>query len=532
MTASSAHVANIDPRTLKAWLHDGSEIALLDVREHGQFGESHLFHGVSLPYSRLEIDVRRLVPRLSTRVVLHDEGDGSDVALRAAASLRRLGYAAVHVLAGGIAAWRNAGLACFSGVNVPSKTFGELAELAFHTPRISARALADRVAGGDNLIILDGRPLAEFGKMNIPGGICCPNGELALRAESMAPDPATTIVVNCAGRTRSIIGAQTLINLGVRNPVLALENGTQGWFLEGLALEHGASRRYPDDPVATDLAQQRERAGALARRFGVPIVDNAQVDAWLADATRTTFLCDVRTAEEFARGSLPRARHTPGGQLLQATDQYVGVRKARLVVFDAELVRAPAVASWLVQMGWDASMLQVAPDALTSTETSPASTLGVADRVVTASQWAAASKHGARVVDVRSSTKYRALHVREAVWSIRPRLAALGIEAGASVVLVADDTEVAALAANELRALAGGDVSVRILLDGPTAWAAAGLDTVTTPNTPPDSECIDYLFFVHDRHDGNRAAALKYLEWETGLVGQIDAQERADFRFE
>ncbi len=87
MTASSAHVANIDPRTLKAWLHDGSEIALLDVREHGQFGESHLFHGVSLPYSRLEIDVRRLVPRLSTRVVLHDEGDGSDVALRAAGAL-------------------------------------------------------------------------------------------------------------------------------------------------------------------------------------------------------------------------------------------------------------------------------------------------------------------------------------------------------------------------------------------------------------------------------------------------------------
>ncbi|MEO8279142.1 MAG: rhodanese-like domain-containing protein, partial [Ideonella sp.] len=357
-------VPSVDATALKAWLHDGDEIALLDVREYGQFGESHLFYGVSLPYSRLEIDVRRLVPRRATRVVVHDEGDGSDVAARAAAILLTLGYAAVHVLAGGIAAWREAGFASFSGVNVPSKTFGELAEIAFHTPRIGARELAERVASGDNLIILDGRPLTEFGKMNIPGGICCPNGELALRAETLAPDPSTTIVVNCAGRTRSIIGAQTLINMGVPNPVLALENGTQGWFLEGLTLEHGASRRYPDEAASSHQPRQRANAVSLAERFGVRFIDAAQLDGWLGDSSRTTVLCDVRTAEEFARGTLPHAQHTPGGQLLQATDQYVGVRRARLVVFDGEMVRAPAVASWLVQMGWDASVLHVAPGAL------------------------------------------------------------------------------------------------------------------------------------------------------------------------
>jgi rhodanese-related sulfurtransferase len=243
----------------------------------------------------------------------------------------------------------------------------------------------------------------------------------------------------------------------------------------------------------------------------------------------------VRTAEEFARGSLPQARHTPGGQLLQATDQYVGVRKARVVVFDAELVRAPVVASWLVQMGWDASVLRAEPEAFGQFERQGASTAaapGRTDHVITAAEWARMSQDGAaRLVDVRPSTKYRALHLRDAVWAIRPRLAQLGIEPGEAVTLVADDIEIAALAADELRAQSGPDVAVSILLEGPTAWKAAGLDVAATPDTPPDADCIDYLFFVHDRHDGNRAAALKYLEWETDLVRQIDAQERAEFRF-
>lgn len=542
MTASTAQAARIDPQTLKAWLHDGQEIALLDVREHGQFGESHLFYAVPLPYSRLEIEARRLVPRLATRIVLHDEGDvqgGDSVAERAAAALRRLGYSAVHVLAGGIAAWRAAGYACFAGVNVPSKTFGELAELAFHTPRISARELADRVARGDKLVILDGRPLTEFAKMSIPGGTCCPNGELALRAETMVPDPSTTIVVNCAGRTRSIIGAQTLINVGVPNPVLALENGTQGWFLEGLALDHGASRHYPEAPAIADSRAQSEKALALARRFGVRFIDDAQLQDWLADAQRSTFLCDVRTAEEFARGTLPQARHAPGGQLLQATDQYVGVRKARIVVFDGEMVRAPVIASWLVQMGWDASVLRTTAAALTSTPRNANANADDGDAeheltapIIGARDAAPLLNADATVLDVRASAKYRAGHLRGARWSIRPLLNRIPLARDGQLLLVADDAQVAALAVDEVRRNTTGAPAISVLLDAPAAWQAAGLPMEATPDVPPDAECIDYLFFVHDRHDGNRAAALKYLEWETNLVRQIDAQERAEFRFD
>src|ERR1700688_3750358 len=192
--------AEINAPTLKGWLSDGREIALLDTREHGQYGMGHLFFAVPLPYSRFELDLPGLVPNPAVRLVLYDDGEG--VASRAATRAETLGYAHVHVLKGGAAAWRQGGYTLYAGVNVPSKTFGELVEHQRHTPRVSAPALAAMREAGEDFVIVDGRPFAEYHKMNIPGGICCPNGELALRIRDIAPDPNTKIVINCAGRTR------------------------------------------------------------------------------------------------------------------------------------------------------------------------------------------------------------------------------------------------------------------------------------------------------------------------------------------
>ncbi len=509
----------IDARMLKHWLHDGQEIALLDVREHGQYGESHLFYATPLPYSRLELDVARLVPRPSVRTVVCDGGDG--VAERAAARLRALGYTQVAVLQGGTPAWRDAGYTLFAGVNLPSKTFGELVEHACHTPRITARALAALQAAGAPVAVLDGRPVAEFGKMNIPGALCCPNGELAWRVRSLVPDETTPIVVNCAGRTRSLIGAQTLIHLGLPNPVYALENGTQGWFLADLPLEHGGTRRYADGSGSPAL---RPQAQALARRMGVPEVDAATVRRWADTPTRTLFLCDVRTPEEFAAGTLPGAQHTPGGQLVQALDQYVGVRGARLVLFDgdgpADGVRAPVAASWLRQMGHDACVLRGGLHSGLALDVAQAP---AAPALPTVAPAALARRSDVAVVDLRAGMQYRAGHIPGARWSIRPRLAHdLGGDTR-DVVLVADDVRLAAWSALELPR------TPLLLAGGMAAWLEAGLPAEATPHSPGDAQCIDYLFFVHDRHDGNKEAARQYLAWETGLLGQLDLQERAGF---
>lgn len=514
----------LTPQQLQQWLFDGQEIALFDVREHGQYGEAHLFFGVNLPYSRLELEVWRLAPNLQVRLVLHDQ-DGGDLAARAAQRLQALGYVNVHILEGGADGWQAAGYQLLAGVHVPSKAFGEQVEAVRHTPHVSARQLAQWQARGEPLVILDGRPLEEYRKMTIPGSICCPNGELGYRVHDLVPDEQTPIVVNCAGRTRSIIGAQTLIDLGLKNPIYALENGTQGWHLEDLQLEHGSERRYADEVSSSTLPGQRLAATQLAERAGAPVVGVAQVEQWAADARRSLFLCDVRTAEEFAAGTLSGAQHTPGGQLIQSTDLYVGVRQARVVLFDNDGVRAPIIASWLRQLGHEAFVLS---GGLSSGLALPAPA-GVAPEklpLISVQALADALKDDAVVlIDLRSSRAYRKGHIAGARWSIRPLLARALAGEQRPLVLVADDARLAALAALELP-----QAEVRLLEGGPDAWCSAGLLLQEGADTLPDAQCIDFLFFTHDRHAGNKDAARQYLAWEIGLLAQMSEEEIASLK--
>ncbi len=517
----------IDAATLKAWLSDGAEIALLDVREAGQFGESHLFFAVPLPYSRLEIGLPALVPNPGVRVVLCDGGDG--IAGRAAARAEVLGYRNVHVLAGGTPAWGRAGYTLYAGVNVPSKTFGELVEHERHTPRVTPEELAAMRKAGENIVIVDGRPFSEYRRMSIPGGICCPNGELVLRIGDIAPDPNTKIIVNCAGRTRSIIGAQTLIDFGVANPVYALENGTQGWRLAGLQLEHGASRRHGAG-AGGNIAALAARARKVGEARGVAFLAAADVEARLAESTRTTYLFDVRTPEEFTAGSAPGFVHAPGGQLIQATDQWVGVRGARLVLADKEGVRAPVVAAWLRQLGYEACVLEggiaAARRLALPGRAEPPATPALP--AVPAGELAGLVRDGGAVLlDLRPSMTFRRGHPAGARWSIRPRIAGAVPDRRRPVVLIAEEPELAALAALDLQD--AGCRDVRLLAGGEAAWREAGLSMVATPDEPADADCIDYLFFTHRRHD-EAEASRQYLAWETGLIAQLDSQERAAFR--
>ena len=523
--------ASIDAKTLKQWLSDGEEIAFLDVREPGQFAEGHAFFAVPLPYSRFELDVERLVPNRRVRMVLCDAGDG--VAERAQKRAEALGYTNVHILAGGAPAWGAAGYTLYEGVNLPSKTFGELIEHARHTPRITAEELVAMRQRGDDFVLVDGRTWEEYQRFNVPGGISCPNGELALRIGRIAPDPKTTIVVNCAGRTRSIIGAQTLIDFGVPNRTVALENGTQGWFLAGLDVERGADRRWPEAPTdEAERARLKANARRHADRHGVVAVTAADVLDWLRDEDRTTYLFDVRTAEEFAADALRGFAHAPGGQLVQATDQWVGVKGARIVLADTDHIRAPMTAAWLRQLGHEAFVLtgEVRPPSLLADALSAKRADSVLPNppTVTAAEVAALLQSGeAQVLDLRASAAYSDAHVPGSRWAIRPRLATAAI-AGKTIIFVADDAGVARAAALDLAE--AGCRDVRILEGGVAAWQADGKSVEASPNQPPDSERIDFIFHTLGRNDGNLDAARAYLAWEINLVKQLDAQELSVFR--
>ena len=510
-------IQSVDAKTLKQWLHGQTEIALFDVREHGQYGESHLFLATSVPYSRLEYEVARLAPRKTVRLVVYDE-NGAGVSLKAAQALIQQGYQDIYLLSGGTQGWQDAGFNLFSGVNLPSKTFGELVEHQCHTPRVSAHDLMNMMVNREDFIILDGRPQSEFKKMSIPGAQCCPNGELAYRIKSHMMNQDTKIIINCAGRTRSIIGAQTLINLGIKNPIFALENGTQGWYLNDYVLDHGKVAQYAQPRVDDDILIASE---ALVDKFDIPMISDEQFLVWKNDECRSLYLCDVRTIGEFSMNGLPGAQNTPGGQLIQATDQFVGVRNARIVLYDSDGVRAITVASWLKQMGHDVAVLQ---EGIKSKVSLPIiqidHTLGLAT-IKTADLCQIYQNDSVTLLDIRGSMQYRKAHLPRSLWAIRPRLREIIRSAKESIVIISDDP---ALTYGAILELAGFDLNIQVYeLKG--VRFPKEFETISTETIPPDVDCIDFLFFVHDRHDGNKDAARRYLEWETGLIAQLDQDE-------
>ena len=513
---------SLTPQSLKAMLGDGRELALVDLREELIFSRSHLLWARNVPLSRLELRFARLVPRKTTRIVLCDDDDG--LAQRAAAILARAGYGDISILDGGNAAWTNAGYELFSGVNVPSKAFGEFIEHASGTPSISADELNKLMRAGTDMVILDSRPYDEYSRISIPTGINVPGAELVLRVHDIAPSPDTLIVVNCAGRTRSIIGAQSLINAGVPNKVVALRNGTMGWHLAGLACDHDKDARFPYVSNA-GLAWAKAKTERVARNFGIERVDRTALDRMRADQTRTTYVLDVRDPAEYTAGHLPGALSAPGGQLVQATDQYVGTLGARIVLSDDNEVRAVMTASWLKQMGW--KDVYVLPEAGQETGKPADTVLDAAPAEAAIEPSKVLEIDDVTVIDLSRSPNYRRGHIPGAWFAIRSRLdrALPKIALRSMLVLTSEDGVLAGLAVEEARALS--DKPVRWLKGGNAAWAAAGFPLSTDVKLA--DEPVDAWLKPYEQPGDAKDAMNEYLSWEVDLLTRIDRDGTTHF---
>jgi rhodanese-related sulfurtransferase len=528
----ASDIRRIDARQLKAQLHDGGEIAVLDAREEGIFARRHLLLAACVPLSRLELLVDDLVPRRGARVVWCDDGDRS--ALPAAQRLAALGYQEVAVLDGGIAAWEAAGYRLYSGVHVPSKAFAEVVEHEAGTPWISAPDLKRLIDSGADIAIFDSRSYEEYHNNSIPTAISVPGAELVYRFDDLVASPQTTIIVNCGGRTRSIIGAQALRNAGFANPIMSLKDGTMAWHLAGLDVVQGATRRPPDVSQA-GLAAAVTGAARVAARCDVPRIDRATLAAWRAEADRRSlYVLDVRTPEEYAAGHLAGARPAPGGQLVQETDSFVATWGARIVLVDDNGVRATMTASWLRQMGWAEAAVLVADPSDGDWVRGPYSprVLGVAGAAIATIEPAALRDRlaggGAVVVDLDTSRRYAQGHIPGAWFAIRSRLgeALSKLPKADTIVLTSPDDALARLAAAEIAGVATAPVMV--LAGGTQAWRRADL-ALETGATRMASDPDDVVLSARERGQGREEAMREYLAWELNLVNEMAVDD--DQRF-
>jgi rhodanese-related sulfurtransferase len=526
MMAKSA--VSVTAAELRRRYQAGGEIAIVDVREEGSFHERHLLMASCLPLSRLELIAPGLLPRRSAPIVVCD--DGERLAERAAARLIEGGYTDVSVLEGGVKAWEAAGYPVYSGVHVPSKAFAEVVEHEYGTPWISAEELALRQKSGEPMAIFDSRSYEEYHSNTIPGAISVPGAELVYRFRELVSSPDTFVVVNCGGRTRSIIGAQSLIDAGVPNRVVSLKDGTMAWHLAGLGVVAGATERAPE-VSAEGVAAARQRAEAVARRYGVPVIDRAKLAEWQREADRRTlYVMDVRDPAEYRAGHLPGSAMAPGGQLVQETDSWLGVWGARVVLVDDTGVRARMTASWLRRIGWDAAVLEGGLQGAELERGAPAAKSGafpLAGPEPATVQPSELRANPAIIVDLALSRQHRQGHIPGAWFAIRARLAEAleKLPAQGELVLTSEDGTIARYAAAELRTTR----RFKVLAGGTAAWKAAGLP-LETGMGPLASEPDDVALSARDRPADRERYMREYLAWEIDLVNQIARDEDSRFR--
>jgi rhodanese-related sulfurtransferase len=495
------------------------------------FDARHLLMAACMPLSRLELLVDACVPRRSTRVIWCDDGEG--LAQRAALRMASLGYTDTSVLAGGIAAWEAAGFRVYSGIHVPSKAFAEVVEHAAGTPCITAEELKKLIDSKANIALFDSRSYEEFHGNSIPTAISVPGAELVYRFADLVSSPETMVVVNCGGRTRSIIGAQSLINAGVPNKVVSLKNGTQAWHLAGFPILKGSTARSRSVSPAGHAAA-RAMADRVAKRFGIARIDAATLTRWQADsATRTLYLFDVRTPEEYLAGHIPGMKNVPGGQLVQETDRHAATWGARVVVVDDDGVRAVMTAHWMKQMGWDVAAMTI--DMRAGGQETGAWTprvLGLDGltilTITAASLRERMQTSGVSVVDVDWSRDYLEGHIPGSWYGIRARLDAIlpQLPPSDTVVFTSADGILARLAAADVRKTAS--VSVLALEGGTAAWREAGLPMergATRMATSPD----DIRLRAREQTENVEDAMRAYLSWEIDLADQMATDD--DQRF-
>jgi len=500
--------------------------ALFDVREPGESQMGHIPGATFLPRRMIEYRLPELMSSKSTPVILYDSGDDGDSrGARAAETMSELGFGDVTLLEGGAAAWKAAGFELATGWNVPSKDFGEQVLTTTDVPYLHSDEVAARLAAGENIGVFDVRTPDEYREASIPGSVCAPSFEWAMHLKDLAVK-YDTIVVHCAGRTRSIIGAATAIALGL-DQVRVLENGTMGWQLADRELALGQTHTL-GEPSAESRELSRQRARILAEDAGAAFVPADTARAWFGTREQVSLnIFDTRDLKSYMSAHIPGAISLPGGQACQRADDFAAVPGARLLFVDDDDARAALSAYWFRRMGFpDVSVLdrgmpgwleqgypseqgrgRPVPLGLNAAESA---TQAIDPATLTA---ALDSDAPPLLVDVGTSKHFSAGHILGAVWlprgNVEDRIAALA-DTDTPIVIAARDPAQAAFAAASL--VADGYSDVHRLALPASQWKE--FFTLET-GAPKSGEGVNDTLAIPYRQ--NKARMREYLEWEEKL---------------
>lgn len=484
------------------------------------------------------------IPDRNVPVVVYDD-DGHRAGL-AARRLEEIGYTDVRLLDGGLDAWESAGGRTDYGTNVPGKDYGEKVAVQRKIPHLTPDEIVERQKANERIIILDSRTREEYERNHVPGAFSTPGAELPRRIRTIIDAPENrdaTIVVNCAGRTRSILGADVLIRMGLDNPVYALENGTMAWMMAGHELESGdgADIDVADAPAARQIVH--DFAERVADEDGVGTTSVAEFQE-LRESGTLHYALDVRLPGEYAEGHIEGSFSIPGGQVPLAADEIVAVNQAPIILISTSGVRARITGSYARQIGYlNVSVLDGGIDAWRAnggelvTEEPSIEIPGLAQAVSSTRSISPDELDDVRsnadvlIVDVKGSGDYALDHIEGSRWvprgDLERRIGKYAESFETPIVVTCNNGVRSALAAATLQDL--GYTDVRWLEGGLDAWKASGRDViegldgadVSEREAKDDVEMIGRVGpLARSRQD-----MIDYLEWEIALGDKYEANE-------
>lgn len=515
------------PDALNTAIESDRPPVVIDVRPPLDYADAHVPSATLVPRRLLEFRLPTRVPCRSTPIVVCDQR--GERAPFDADWLEHLGYHDVSYLEGGVEAWRAARMPTVEAVDgvpttalhVESKRFGEqvLAEEA--VPQLAPAELHRRLADDpDDLLLVDVRVPEEYRDGTIPGAVNAEGVELAGVVASRRGNE--TVVVNCAARTRSIIGAATLRKLGIRD-VYQLENGAMGWTLAGYELAPGTAASANAEREPTSALD--EPVESLLDDSGVERLSPAEFAELLDVADVNVYPVDVRTRDEYVAGHIPGTLNIPGGQAIQRADHYIPDRQGRVAFVSERTNRAAVTAHWFSERGYpNVALLDGGIEAWRRADRplrdgrdrrSPLGAERAAETVEYVKPEALDdSRAGSevRIVNVDTSREFRRRHVPGSTWIPRYHLdGGLGADP-ATVVLTCRNGAYSTMAAAALAHR--GTTGPSVLRGGLDGWDNAGLPTESGRSglSREPRDVIPAPWSI------GTAAVRTYLAWEEGLV--------------
>ncbi|MEL7566534.1 MAG: rhodanese-like domain-containing protein [Dehalobacterium sp.] len=517
-------LTEICSKELQTLMQSSELYALIDVRERTEYNRGQILGATNVPRRELELRMPRLVPLLSTRIVLYDD-DGKRAYL-ALNTLKKNGYTYVQVLKGGLNAWKEAGCKLVEGVNVPSKTFGEVIASRHNINELTPNELKNSLDSGEELIVVEVRPPEEVEHSgSIPGAINIQGVQLPLVINDLAAK-GKKIVVTCAGRTRGIIAALTSYMMDIE--VFDLRNGTQGWVLGGFDLQED----IPQGPKPSSKSKQQ------AEQFVTRLMETHNFSLVLAEKLETLkqekpyfYLFDVRTKEEYASGHVPGSISLPGGQAIQCADDFIAIRNSTIVFICDDMIRSVITAYWFMQMGYkNVHVLSGGINAWLESSLELESGEGNVLPMGFEEAWNKVQKIDTFTLNrqiqdnskiyliyVDDSHKFKDGHIKGSIWLLRSfleqRIESIVSKKDMPIVLTCSDGINSILAASTLMDL--GYEDIQVLNGGIKAWQSAGFALESGYSGIIDDP-DDILPKSHER---TREQMVKYLSWEEKLYG-------------